>query len=32
MGHLAPVLSTLVATLPASLILVAGATWWIFRG
>lgn len=31
MEHLATLTSTLIAALPASLVLVIGSTWWIFR-
>jgi hypothetical protein len=31
MEHLATLSSTLIAALPASLILVIGSVWWIFR-
>jgi hypothetical protein len=31
MGNFAPLYTPLIAALPVSLILVIGATWWIFR-
>lgn len=31
MAHLATLTSSLIAALPASLILVIVSTWWIFR-
>jgi hypothetical protein len=31
MAHLATLSSSLIAALPASLILVIVSTWWIFR-
>lgn len=32
MEHFATLFTTLIAALPASLLLVVGCTWWIFRG
>jgi hypothetical protein len=31
MEHLATLASTLIAALPASMVLVIASTWWIFR-